>query len=130
MPTRRTANAAIQKCKIVVRKYKISLTFVGDWKKINLTTLLEQRHWKLKKNWWWKWAKLYKISDKCIAIREYVVCIVSSSLTFCENFDRLVRTAKREIRKMIGETIYEMPFIHFSFLSFCQHFFAFSSIWR
>ncbi len=34
------------------------------------------------------------------------------------------------MRKKIGETVYKMPSIHFSFLSFCQHFFAFLSIWR
>ncbi len=55
---------------------------------------------------------------------------VSSSLTFRENTDCLVRTAKREIRKMIGETVYEMPSTHFSFLLFRRHFFSFSSIWR
>ncbi len=37
---------------------------------------------------------------------------------------------KHEMSKMIGEMVYEMPSIHLSFLSFCQHFFAFSSIWR
>ncbi len=55
---------------------------------------------------------------------------VLSSLMFCVNTDCLERTAKREMRKMIGETVYKMPSIHFSFLSFHQHFFAFSSIWR
>ncbi len=55
---------------------------------------------------------------------------LSSSLTFRENTDHLARMAKREMRKMIGEMFYEMPSIHFSFLSFRQHFFAFSSIWR
>ncbi len=55
---------------------------------------------------------------------------LSSSLTFCENTDRLARMAKCEMRKMVGEMVYEMPSIHFSFLSFCQHFFAFSSISR
>ncbi len=55
---------------------------------------------------------------------------LSSSLTFRKNTDRLARTAKREMRKMIGEMVYKMPSIHFSFLLFCQHFFAFSSIWR
>ncbi len=54
---------------------------------------------------------------------------VSSSLTFRENTDRLVRTATREMRKMIGETVYKVH-LYFSFLSFCQHFFTFSSIWR
>ncbi len=55
---------------------------------------------------------------------------VSSSLTFHENTDCLARMAKREMRKMIGETFYKMPSTHFLCLSFCQHFFAFSSIWR
>ncbi len=54
---------------------------------------------------------------------------LSSSLTFRKNTDHLARTEKCEMRKMIGEMVYEMPSIHFSFLSFCQHFFAFSSIW-
>ncbi len=53
-----------------------------------------------------------------------------SSLTFCENTNCLARTAKCEMRKMIGEMVYKMPSIHLSFLSFCQHFFAFSSIWQ
>ncbi len=35
-----------------------------------------------------------------------------------------------EMRKMVGKMVYKMPSVHFSFLSFCQHFFAFSSIWR
>ncbi len=55
---------------------------------------------------------------------------ISSSLTFRENTDRLTKTAKREMRKMIGEMVYEMTSIHFLFLSFRQHCFVFSSIWR
>ncbi len=55
---------------------------------------------------------------------------LSSSLTFCENTDRLAIMAKRKMRKMIGEMVYEMPSIRFSFLSFCRHFFTFSSIWQ
>ncbi len=55
---------------------------------------------------------------------------LSSSLTFRENSDHLVRTAKHEMRKMVGKMVYEMPSIYFSFLSFHQHFFTFSSIWR
>ncbi len=55
---------------------------------------------------------------------------LSSFLTFRENTDHLARTAKREKRKMIDEIVYEMPSIHFSFLLFRQHFFAYSSIWR
>ncbi len=34
----------------------------------------------------------------------------------------LVRKAKCEMRKIIGKMVYEMPSIHFSFLSFRQHF--------
>ncbi len=55
---------------------------------------------------------------------------ISYSLTFRENTDRLARTAKRKMRKMVGEMVYEMPSIQFSFLSFRQYFFVFSSIWR
>ncbi len=55
---------------------------------------------------------------------------LSSSLTFHENTDHLARMAKREMRKMIGEMVYEISSIHFSFLLFRQHFFAFSSNWR
>ncbi len=55
---------------------------------------------------------------------------VSSSLMFHENTDHLARMVKCEMRKMIGEMVYEMPSIHFSFLSVHQHFFTFSSIWR
>ncbi len=43
---------------------------------------------------------------------------ISSSLTFWENTDRLAITVKYEMRKIIGKMVYEMPFIHFSFLSF------------
>ncbi len=53
-----------------------------------------------------------------------------SSLTLRENTDCLTRTAKREMRKMIGEMVYKMSSIHLSFLPFRQHFFAISSIWR
>ncbi len=53
-----------------------------------------------------------------------------SFLTFRENTDCLTRMAKREMRKNIGKMVYEMTSIHLSFLSFRQHFFAFSSIWR
>ncbi len=53
-----------------------------------------------------------------------------SSLMFRENTDRMPRTAKHEMRKTIGETVYKMSSTHFSFLSFHQHLFAFSSIWR
>ncbi len=34
------------------------------------------------------------------------------SLTFCENTDCLAKTAKCEMRKMIGEMVYKMPSIH------------------
>ncbi len=63
----------------------------------------------------------YKKLDEKLAI--------STSLTVCKNTDHLARTTKCEIRKMIGETVYKMPSVYFSFLSYCQHFFAFSSIW-
>ncbi len=43
---------------------------------------------------------------------------ISSSVTFYENTNHLARMAKREMRNMIGETVYEMPPIHFAFLSF------------
>ncbi len=48
---------------------------------------------------------------------------LSSSLTCPESIDRLARMAKCKMRRMIGEMVYEMPSIHFSFLSFRQHFF-------
>ncbi len=55
---------------------------------------------------------------------------VSFSLMFHENTDHLVGTAKRKMRKMIGEMVYKMSSIHFSFLPFRKHLFAFSSVWR
>ncbi len=42
--------------------------------------------------------------------------VLSCSLMFRENTDRLARTTKCDMRKMISETVYEMPSVHFSFL--------------
>ncbi len=46
---------------------------------------------------------------------------VSSSLTFRENTDHLGRRAKCTMRKMIGETVYKMPSIYFSFRQQFSH---------
>ncbi len=107
-------------------KHTISRTFLSDWEKKNnftKTTPLE-----IRKHLAGKISKTIQHFDKCIVMYEYVACVVSSSMTFRQNTDRLARTAKREMKKMIGETVYEMPFIHFSFLLFRQHFLAFSSV--
>ncbi len=73
----------------------------------------------------WKISKTIQHFDKCIVMHEYVAYIVSSSQMFRRNTDRLARTVKRKMKKMIGKMVYEMPSIHFSFLSFRQHFLMF-----
>ncbi len=48
--------------------------------------------------------------------------VVLSSLTFCENTDRLARMAKCEMRKMIGEMVYEMLSISWLYTYRFSHF--------
>ncbi len=54
--------------------------------------------------------------------RNLTNCVAAPSFTFCKNTNRLPRMGKCAMRKLIVETFYEMPSMHFSFLSFCQHF--------
>ncbi len=49
---------------------------------------------------------------------------ILSTLTFRENTDRLARTTKCEMRKMIGETVCEMPSLYTSRFSHCTNIFS------
>ncbi len=55
-------------------------------------------------------------------MHEYVACVVSSSSDVSSKYRSPGENGETQDEKIIGETVYKMPSIHFSFLSFHQHF--------
>ncbi len=78
---------------------------------------------------WTKWAILWEVSSDWLAVlrnssrNSARTCwntrndVYSQLLTFRENIDCLARTAKCEMRKMIGEMVYKMPSTYRSLIS-------------